>query len=177
MSLFHLRSLLWTVLVLGGGVKTGRRIPIWDHSTRLEAPFSLDSKNRSFSSREKETGFEPSLPSFHVTERQRNGMQILLQGFPSSGPSGHLPPGEGPPYAGAVFMAQHPPGGPFFFGKVRRAEFFWQNRNFSFTLRPGYDNLLKHAKCHAAQAPRFGTQPALTRGFSPARYAALGQIK
>ena len=59
-SLFHRRSHLWTVLVLNGGVKTGRRIPIWDHSTRTGAPFSLDSKNRSFSSREKETGFERS---------------------------------------------------------------------------------------------------------------------
>ena len=53
------------------GVKTGRRIPIWSHSTPFGAPFSLDSKNRSFSSSEKETGFEPSPPSFHVTERQR----------------------------------------------------------------------------------------------------------
>ena len=34
------------------GVKTGRRIPIWNHLTRTGAPFSLDSKNRSFSSRE-----------------------------------------------------------------------------------------------------------------------------
>ncbi len=40
------------------GVKTGRRIPIWNHLTRTGAPFSLDSKNRSFSSREKETGFD-----------------------------------------------------------------------------------------------------------------------
>ena len=39
------------------GVKTGRRITIWNHLTRSGAPFSLDSKNRSFSSREKETGF------------------------------------------------------------------------------------------------------------------------
>ena len=52
------------------GVKTGRRITIWNHLTRSGAPFSLDSKNRSFSSREKETGFEPSPSSFHVTERQ-----------------------------------------------------------------------------------------------------------
>ncbi len=43
------------------GVKTGRRITIWNHLTRSGAPFSLDSKNRSFSSREKETGFERSL--------------------------------------------------------------------------------------------------------------------
>ena len=48
------------------GVKTGRRIPIWNHLTHTGAPFSLDSKNRSFSSREKETGFEPFPPSFHV---------------------------------------------------------------------------------------------------------------
>ena len=54
------------------GVKTGRRIPIWNHLTRTGAPFSLDSKNRSFSSREKETVFEPSPPSFHITERQRS---------------------------------------------------------------------------------------------------------
>ena len=47
--------------MLNGGVKTGRRIPIWSHLTRSGAPFSLDSKNRSFSSREKETGFERSL--------------------------------------------------------------------------------------------------------------------
>ena len=43
------------------GVKTGRRITIWNHLTPSGAPFSLDSKNRSFSSREKETGFERSL--------------------------------------------------------------------------------------------------------------------
>ena len=61
MSLFHRRSHLWTVLDLNGGVKTGRRIPIWNHSTHTGAPFSLDSKNRSFSSREKETGFDRSL--------------------------------------------------------------------------------------------------------------------
>ena len=43
--------------VLGGGVKPGRRNPIWDHLTRLGAPFSLDSKNRFFFLREKEMGF------------------------------------------------------------------------------------------------------------------------
>ena len=52
------------------GVKTGRRITIWNHLTPSGAPFSLDSKNRSFSSREKETGFEPYPPSFYVAERQ-----------------------------------------------------------------------------------------------------------
>ena len=40
------------------GVKTGRRIPIWSHSTHAGAPFSLDSKNHSFSSMEKEMGFD-----------------------------------------------------------------------------------------------------------------------
>ena len=62
MSLFHRRSLLWTVLVLGGGVKPGRRIPIWSHLTHLGAPFSLDSKNRFFFLREKEMGFERVSP-------------------------------------------------------------------------------------------------------------------
>ena len=46
------------VLVLGGGVKPGRRKPIWSHLTRTGAPFSLDSKTRFFFLREKETGFE-----------------------------------------------------------------------------------------------------------------------
>ena len=57
------------------------------------------------------------------------------------------PPGEGSPYAGAVSVSQHPRSGPFPFGKARCAEFFWQNRNFSFTLRQGYDNLLRYEKC------------------------------
>ncbi len=60
---------------------------------------------------------------------------------------GHLPPGEGLSRAGAVSMSKHPHSGPFPSGKGLCAEFFWQNRNFSFTLRPGYDNLLRHAKC------------------------------
>ena len=78
------------------GVKTGRRIPIWNHLTHSGAPFSLDSKNRSFSSREKETGFEPSLPSFHVTERQRNEAEYhaarlpLIRPFGPPSPRGRL---------------------------------------------------------------------------------------
>ena len=158
----------------------------------------MDSKNRSFSSREKETGFDRlSRPI------RRNPSSIAGRAYAKNVPPAHFlyaaassvwppashhgsrkksflltvhrtvrPPGEGPPYAGAVFTPFHPRSGPFPSGKALCAEFFWQNRNFSFTLRPGYDNLLWHAKCHAAQAPRFGTQPALTRGFSPARYAA-----
>ena len=58
LSLFHRGSPLWTGPVLYGGVKPGRRKPIWSHLTRTGAPFSLDSKNRSFFSREKEMGFE-----------------------------------------------------------------------------------------------------------------------
>ena len=70
MSLFHRRSLLWTVLVLNGGVKTGRRIPIWDHSTRTGAPFSLDSKNRFFFLREKEMVFETVSPVLARSKKQ-----------------------------------------------------------------------------------------------------------
>ena len=54
------------MLVLGGGVKTGRRITIWSHLTRTGAPFSLDSKNRFFFLREKEMGFDRSLRD-HLT--------------------------------------------------------------------------------------------------------------
>ena len=53
------------------GRKDGSRRLLWQRlRTPPKAPFSLDSKNRSFSSREKETGFEPYPPSFYVAERQ-----------------------------------------------------------------------------------------------------------
>ena len=48
-----------------------------------------------------------------------------------------------------------------------------------FPLLYGQDMIIYYGTQSAknAQMPRFGTQPALTRGFSPARYAALGQIR
>ena len=52
-SLFRRGSPLWTGPDLNGGVKTGRRKPIWSHLTPTGAPFSLDPKNRfSFSGTE-----------------------------------------------------------------------------------------------------------------------------
>ena len=62
------------MLDLNGGVKPGRRIPIWSHLTRTGAPFSLDSKNRFFFLREKEMGFECVSP---VLARNR---KIIVSG-------------------------------------------------------------------------------------------------
>ena len=57
LSLFHSGSLPWTGPDLNGGVKPGRRIPIWSHLTPTGAPFSLDFKNRFFFRQGKRNGF------------------------------------------------------------------------------------------------------------------------
>ena len=73
--------------VLGGGVKPGRRNPIWDHLTRLGAPFSLDPKNRFFFLREK-MGFDRV---YFFKKRMLIGICFINMTFPPMG--GRCPAG------------------------------------------------------------------------------------